>query len=91
MRWRGEGLFRLGAICKEYVGHSGGKVLEQRQSLHPYISFFFWFFPFQFLGGEEDLEEGVVGGRVGGDYTFLVHPVPVRQRSVRHPYFPVQP
>ena len=26
--------------------------------MHPYISFFFWFFPFQFLGGEEDLVRG---------------------------------
>ena len=28
-RRKGEGVVRLGAICKEYVGHSGGKVQER--------------------------------------------------------------
>ena len=28
-RRKGDGVVRLGAICKEYVGHSGGKVQER--------------------------------------------------------------
>ena len=30
-------------------------------------------------------------GCLGGGHVFLVLPVPVRQRAVLHPYFPVQP
>ena len=73
-----------GVVWLDYHGGMAGPALlrqsSSQSSSHPYVSF-----SFRFLGGEKNLEEVVVGGRMGGGHICLVLPAPVHQHVVRHP------
>ena len=66
-------------VWLDYHGGMAGPSLLRQSSSHLYVSF-----SFRFLGGEKNLEEVVVGGRMGGGHICLVLPAPVHQNVVRH-------